>query len=125
MILVGCAQHQPVLYPNSTYQSVGPVQVDADVNECMRLADSYVGNRNPAVETAKSAGIGAAMASAVGAAVGAIRGHAGRGAAIGAAGGGTGGLMRGLLRSRSNDPVFQRYVDRCLSDRGYETIGWR
>jgi len=104
---------------------VGAAQAEADVNDCMRLADSFVGNRNPAVETAKSAGIGAAIGSAIGAAVGAIRGFAGRGAAIGAAGGGTGGLARGLLRSRSNDPVFQRYVHRCLGDRGYETIGWR
>lgn len=125
MLHMGCAQHQPVLYPNSKYQSVGPVQADTEVGECMQLADSFVGNTNPAVETAKSTGIGAAMASAVGAVVGAFRGRAGRGAAIGAAAGGTGGFMRGLFRSRSNDPVFQRYVQRCLSDRGYETIGWR
>lgn len=23
------------------------------------------------------------------------------------------------------DPVFQRFVEKCLSDKGYEVIGWR
>jgi hypothetical protein len=112
LVLVGCARHQPVLYPNAKVQAVGPAQVDADVNDCMQLADSYVGNTNRAAETAKSTGFGAAIGSAIGAAVGAIRGFAGRGAAVGAAGGGAGGLVRGVSRSRTNDPVFQRFVDR-------------
>jgi len=33
--------------------------------------------------------------------------------------------VRGVLRGRKNDPLFQRYVERCLSDRGFATIGWR
>jgi hypothetical protein len=33
--------------------------------------------------------------------------------------------MRGIFRGRRNDPVFQRFVERCLRDRGFETIGWR
>jgi len=104
---------------------VGAAQAELDVDGCMQLADTYVGNRDPAASTAKSTGIGAAIGGAIGAVVGAISGRAGRGAAVGAAGGGTGGLARGILRSRTNDPVFQRFVQRCLSDRGYDVIGWR
>jgi len=124
-LLFGCAQHRPVLYPNAKLQSVGAAQAEIDVDDCMLLADAHVGNRSPVTSTAKSTGIGAAIGSAIGAVVGAFRGGAGRGAAIGAASGGTGGLARGILRSRTNDPVFQRFVQRCLSDRGYDTIGWR
>jgi hypothetical protein len=42
-----------------------------------------------------------------------------------AAGGATGGVARGVLGGRKNDPIFQRYVEQCLRDDGYETIGWR
>jgi hypothetical protein len=120
-----CAQQQPVLYPNTHYEAVGPAAAAADVDSCMQLADAYVGKTGPAEQTAKSAGAGGAVGSAVGGAAGAVRGHAGRGAAAGAAGGAAGGLVRGILRGRKNDPLFQRYVERCLRDRGFETIGWR
>jgi uncharacterized protein YcfJ len=120
-----CAQQRPVLYPNAHYERVGRVVADAEIDACMQLAASHVGNTSPAEQTAKSTGIGAAIGSAIGAAVGAVHGRPGTGAAAGAAGGGTGGLARGILRSGRNDPVFQRYVGRCLHDRGFETIGWR
>ncbi len=127
-LLVGvaaCAQQRPVLYPNTHYERVGREAAEVDVDTCMRLADSYVGNTSPVERTAKSAGVGAAVGSAVGASVGAVRGRPGRGAAAGAAGGGTGGIARGIFRSRKNDPIFQRYVEQCLRDDGYRTIGWR
>jgi uncharacterized protein YcfJ len=123
--LAACARQQPVLYPNAHYQQVGRQAADLDVDTCMRLADVYVGNRSPVEETAKNAGTGAIIGTATGAAVGAVVGRPGRGAAAGAAGGGAGGFARGILRSRKNDPIFQRYVERCLRDRGYDTIGWR
>ena len=121
----GCAQQRPVLYPNPHYERVGGDVAESDVEACLQRADAHVGNTSPARRTAWSTGIGAAVGSAIGAAVGAITGRAGRGAAMGAAGGGTGGLARGVLRSRRNDPVFMRFVERCLKDMGYETIGWR
>jgi hypothetical protein len=120
-----CAQQRPVLYPNAHYERVGTQVAEADVDACIRLADAYVGNTSPAERTAKSTGVGAAAGSAIGAAVGAVHGNPGRGAAAGAAGGGTGGLVRGVLRGRKRDPIFQRYVERCLRDKGFETIGWR
>ncbi|MFQ5418191.1 MAG: glycine zipper family protein, partial [Myxococcota bacterium] len=96
-----------------------------DIDDCIVIADSTVGNTHPAARAATGAGVGAAVGAAVGSVVGAIRGNPGSGAAIGAGGGGTGGLARGILKSRKNDPVFQRFVERCLRDRGYVTIGWR
>jgi hypothetical protein len=123
--VAACAGQQPVLYPNAHYQRVGREAAEVDVDACMRLADSHVGNTSPAERTAKSAGAGAVVGSAAGAAAGAVWGRPGRGAAAGAAAGGAGGFARGILRSRKNDPIFQRYVERCLRDRGYDTIGWR
>jgi len=120
-----CAQQRPVFYPNAHYQRVGAEVAEANVDECMQLANAGVGNTTPAKETATSTATGAAVGTAVGTAVGAVRGRPGRGAAAGAAGGGAGGFVRGVLRSRKNVPIFQRYVARCLPDRGFDTIGWR
>jgi uncharacterized protein YcfJ len=125
LVGAGCARERPVLYPNAQYERVGPQLAEADVEACLERADAHVGNTRPAASTARSTGIGAAIGAAMGAVVGAITGRPGRGTAIGAASGGTGGLARGVLRSRRNDPVFQRFVERCLQDRGYEPIGWR
>ena len=36
-----------------------------------------------------------------------------------------GGMMSGLLKSRDLDPVTKRYVDTCLHERGYQTLGWQ
>jgi uncharacterized protein YcfJ len=121
----GCARERPVLYPNPQYERVGPTLAEEDVDACLERAEAHVGNTQPAARTARSTGIGAAVGAAVGAVVGAITGRPGRGTAIGAASGGTGGMARGILRSRRNDPVFQRFVERCLRDLGYEPIGWR
>jgi hypothetical protein len=50
-----------------------------------------------------------------------VTGAVGRGAAGGAAG----GRAHGLWHWRDPDPVEQRYVERCLAERGYDVIGWR
>ena len=55
---------------------------------------------------------------------GAVLGSVGRGAGAGAAAGAAGGLVRGLFRGREPTPVYRRFVERCLSDKGYEVIGW-
>ena len=47
------------------------------------------------------------------------------GAGAGAAGGAAGALTRGVIRSGDPDPVYQRFVEKCLRDKGYEPIGWR
>jgi len=61
-------------------------------------------------------GLGAASAAALGAA---------SGAGAGAAGGGAGGSLRGVSRARDPDPIEARFVEVCLQDRGFQTVGWK
>jgi hypothetical protein len=122
----GCAAKRPVLYPNPHYQSVGVEVAQADIDTCMRMAETGVGDSNHAAETAGSGAVGAGTGAAVGAVGGAIgRGGAGTGAAVGAATGGMLGLFRGLWRWRDHDPIYMAYVDTCLSEKGYRPLGWR
>jgi outer membrane lipoprotein SlyB len=123
--LLSCSQKRPVLYPNSYLKHVGKEFAEADIDDCIQLAkdygvDSKSGDRIPK-QTAK----GAAVGGATGAAVGAVTGNLGRGTAVGAAGGAAAAGTREALRSGDPDPVFKRFVEKCLRDKGYEPIGWR
>jgi len=129
--MCGCSARRPVLYPNAKLQTVGRAAAERDIEACMRLASQYLSSggqigstaRNVATDTA----VGGASGAAVGAVGGAVLGDAGRGAAVGAATGATAGLMGSLfgsMRSREPDPAYANFVTRCLSERGYDTIGW-
>ena len=50
---------------------------------------------------------------------------AGNRALAGAAAGGAVGLVRGVLRAGRPSHTFRGFVNRCLSERGYDVIGWR
>jgi len=121
----GCATQRPVLYPNAHTQDVGAEASEQDIEACLELADEADLDSSAAAETAASTAAGAGVGAAVGAAVGAVTGRPGTGAARGAAGGGTGGFLRGLFRSRQPDPLFRRYVETCLRERGHQPIGWK
>jgi len=124
--LVACATPRPVLYPNAELRRAGREQAERDVEECLALAQQDVGGGGSRAgkRVAARTATGAATGAAVGAAVGR---SAARGAAGGAAGGATHSVLSSLLHPRRNqpDPVFRNYVDRCLSERGYDVIGWR
>jgi hypothetical protein len=115
-----------VIYPNAHSQAVGRAQAETDVAECKRLAE--VAGANPtagrandaATRTVRGGGIGAAS----GAVGGAIAGNAGHGAAIGAASGATAALIHTLLGESSPNPTYRNFVQRCLTDRGYDLAGW-
>ena len=123
--LLACSQKRPVLYPTYYLEQVGNEVAQADIDECMRLADEYGASSSSGGKVAKGTAKGAAVGGAGGAATGAVLGSAGRGAAAGAAGGAAIGLTRGLFRSREPDPVFKRFVEKCLREKGYEPIGWK
>ena len=53
------------------------------------------------------------------------RGDAGDRALAGALAGGTAGAVKGGIDSRRISPMFQRFVEQCLRDRGYQVIGWQ
>jgi hypothetical protein len=122
---VGCADKRPVLYPNSHLKSVGKEIAQADIDDCIQLAKDYGTGTDKGNEIAKSSAKGAAVGAATGAAVGAVTGNFGRGLAAGAAGGAAAGGTRQALRSGDPHPVFKRFVEKCLRDKGYEPIGWK
>ncbi len=123
--LLACSQKRPVLYPNYHLEQVGNEVAQADIDECMRLAAEHGATSSSSGKVAKGTTKGAAVGGAGGAAAGAVLGSAGRGAAAGAAGGAAIALTRGIFRSREPDPVFRRFVEKCLRDKGYEPIGWK
>jgi len=125
MVLVGCADKRPVLYPNAHLKQVGEEAARRDVDECIRYAQESGAEGSKGTEIAKNTAGGAAMGGAVGAATGAVLGSLGRGTAAGAAGGAAGGLVKGIFDSDDPDPVFKNFVDRCLREKGYESIGWK
>ena len=126
LALGGCASSQsPVLYPNAKLQQVGREQASRDIEECRKLADDYV-QSTAAKDVAKGAAVGGAAGAAIGAVGGAVSGRgAGTGAAVGAATGATAGAVHGAAKQTEPSPVYKRYVDRCLGERGYEVIGWQ
>jgi predicted small lipoprotein YifL len=120
-----CGSKQPVPYPNDHLTNVGQEVAQADIAACMQRAREYGVATDTARRTTTQTATGAAVGGATGSAVGAVTGHPGRGAAAGAAGGATAGFMRSLFGARDPDPLFRSFVETCLRERGYETIGWR
>jgi len=122
----GCAQ-TPVLYPNTRLKDVGKAEAAGDIAYCRELANESV---SPGAATAKEIGKDTAVGAVGGAAIGAVGGAAsggaaGRGAGIGAAVGATAGLLYGAIKSAAPSPTYKGFVDRCLSDLGYQVMGWQ
>ncbi len=117
--LTSCAS-RPKLYPNETLKSKGKEASEADIDQCMKDAETYL-DSSEGKKIVKSAGFGAAVGGAMGAVAGAFYGDIGGGAARGAAIGGTGGAVSGSL---SPDELKHRYVNQCLADKGYNVMGW-
>ncbi|MBT8429403.1 MAG: hypothetical protein KJN79_05775 [Gammaproteobacteria bacterium] len=116
---------RPVFYPNSHIKQVGQYQAQRDTDECMALADSYDVNRTRDGEVGTKAASGALIGGAGAGAWGIVRGDAGERALAGAVAGGTVGAVKGGFDSRRISPIFQRFVQQCLRDRGYQVIGWQ
>jgi hypothetical protein len=125
VLMLGCAEKRPVLYPNDRLQQVGNDAAQKDIDACIRLAQEGGADSDKGMEIAKDTAGGALIGGAAGTAAGAVLGSLGRGAAAGAAGGAAVGLTKGILQSGDPDPVFKNFVDRCLREKGYDPIGWR
>ncbi len=124
LAMAGCAANRPVLYPNDHLREIGDQEAQLEIDQCVNMAGDYVPEQSDTTKVAKKTATGAAVGAVIGTAVGATVGRAGRGAAAGAAGGGTSGLLRGLFRIGKPDPMTKRFVEQCLSERGYRVIGW-
>jgi outer membrane lipoprotein SlyB len=118
-VISNCAS-RPKLYPNDKLESVGEKKAKQDIDLCMEKADKYVGSER-GKNAAKGAGTGAAVGAAMGAAFGLFTGDIGggalRGGTVGAAGGGTAGAL-------SPEQLKKRFTERCLSEKGYDVLGW-
>jgi hypothetical protein len=125
LLVTACASKRPVLYPNDYFKQVGPVTAERDIDVCIQMANDYKASTDRAKEIAKTTGKSAVLGAATGAVVGAIAGDAGMGAAIGAAGSATAALVSGILWSDEPDPVFMQFVDQCLREKGYQSLGWK
>ncbi len=128
LALTACGSaKKPVLYPNTHLNRVGQQQADADISACMRAAEASGANAGKSGELATKTAKAGAVGGATGAVVGAISssGSAGRGAAIGGAGAATATLVSGAFDASEPTQVYIRFVDQCLRDKGYQTIGWR
>jgi hypothetical protein len=125
--VTGCASEpRPILYPNDHLRAVGQAQADADLAECRRMAETAgaSGGTGRGQGAARDSAVGGAIGGATGAAGGAILGRPGTGAAVGAATGATAGFMRSLFRGSQPSQAYRGFVDRCLSERGYDPVGW-
>ncbi len=119
LVFVGCSS-KPKLYPNQKLKSVGRDQADLDIDQCIADADAYL-ESSKGKQIAKGAGAGAAVGAAMGAVTGLFTGNVGRGLVQGGAIGAAGGATAGAL---SPDEIKRRYVNQCLTEKGYHVLGW-
>ncbi|MDP1664425.1 MAG: glycine zipper family protein [Methylobacter sp.] len=124
--VAGCASTRPVLYPNEHFNTVGSATAERDIARCMDLAESAGADSDSSdagQAAARTAG-GAAVGAASGAVGGAVVGAVGSGSAVGAASGATAGLLHWIFSKPEHSPAFENFVNRCLQERGYQTVGW-
>ncbi|WP_141699238.1 hypothetical protein [Candidatus Thiosymbion oneisti] len=129
LVLVGCAGgRRPVLYPNAHFHSVGEARAHADVDHCLRSAKDFGAPVYGGTDVARDTATGGVIGGAAAGAWGLVRDgekDAGNRALAGAAAGGAAGLVRGALRAGKPSQTFRGFVNRCLSERGYDVIGWQ
>jgi hypothetical protein len=129
LMLWSCSGPSPVLYPNAHLKTVGDDVADQDVEACREMAKEAGARERTgrAGQVATDTAVGAGVGAASGAVGGAISGAAGQGSLIGAAAGAVWGLLSGLFRSGRSQPnqAYINFVNRCLSEKGYEVSGWQ
>lgn len=134
-LLAGCAttgsgssSARPVFYPNATLNRVGEAKARDEAEACMAQAQSA--GLTPDEKT-NAVAHGAAKGAAVGAVAGSVGSlvtgkslerSLGNGVA-GAAVGGSVGAVSGAFKDKPNT-TYRRYVQRCLTDKGFDVIGW-
>lgn len=119
---------QPVLYPNATLTRVGEAQGRAEADNCMAKAvQAGLSPDQKTNEIGRRAGEGAAVAgvaSVVGALITGRSSDVLRAGATGAAVGGSAGAVSGAFHNDKASPVYRQFVQRCLSEKGFDVIGW-
>ncbi|NBV05884.1 MAG: cell envelope biogenesis protein OmpA [Proteobacteria bacterium] len=126
--LASCSSYKPILYQNQTYLENGKEVADKEVERCNSEAKEYL-KQFKARRAAKEAGRNAVIGGVIGTASGAIFGRTLKSTLIGTAIGAGFGAAMGALSVAGEDKVKpdqmkQRFVARCLSQKGYEVLGW-
>ena len=93
--MLSCAQQRPVLYPNAHLKQVAKETAESDIDDCIQLAIDYGAKEDSGSKVAKDTAKGAAS------------------------------MTRSMINSGKPDPVFKKFVDHCLRDKGYQPVGWR
>ena len=124
-ISTGCAVKRPVLYPNELHRSAGSEKAQQEIDDCLKRADEANAQGRLADEVALKTGKSALVGGATGAVIGAISGSALRGGLIGAAAGGTVALVSSAMKGPEDSPVYRRFVELCLFEKGYQVLGWQ
>ena len=115
----------PAFYPNDHLNKVGNVQAEVDSKYCQALAEQYVKQPNRYSSSAKEGVFGGALGATTGAIAGAItQGNVGRSLGAGAAVGAIWSIVNDIRRTDNKSPSYQRFVERCLQQKGYELVGW-
>ena len=129
VVFAGCSTLNPTktpdFYPNDTLVQTGKARADAAAQYCMSLADEYVHQPNKYEDALKQGTVGAVVGTATGAVGGVIMGNnVGRSVGAGAAIGGILGVLKSAYESSGHSPSYERFVEHCLSKKGYEVTGW-
>lgn len=121
VLVAGCATNQPVLYAGKG--GGDRAASAAAVADCGHQAEAAGAARFGANGGAIAANT--ARNAAVGAVGGALAGNVLQGAGIGAASVAAVSLVQNFLAPPAPNPAYRAYVERCLHDRGLETVGWQ
>ena len=135
LAVTGCAatgpnspSAKPVIYPNATFNRVGEAQARIEVGSCItRATQAGLAPNQTNNEVGRRAGEGAAtagVASAVGALITGRSSDILRAGATGAAIGGSAGAVSGAFSNDKVNPVYRQFVQRCLSEKGFDVMGW-
>ena len=126
MLVLACpaCAKKPVLYPNEQYKKAGETKVSEDIAYCMEFAEESVGKTSKTKTSVKTGIQGGLIGGAVGLGIGIVTGSPGSSALAGAAGGAAGGAVGGAIQDNP-DPLYRKFVERCLREKGYETMGWK
>lgn len=127
--LVACAGPEPILKSNTRVQLYGKDQAEREVSVCIVKAERAGLQHGTTWSGNAGAGttLGVIGGAVVGASTGLIGGPAGVaiGAAAGGAVGGVLGFLAGTYKPLQPHPDYAAFVERCLKEKGYETIGWQ
>lgn len=127
LLLLACAggQKRPIFYQSSYEVPLDRAQLDQDVDACFAAARNAGVQERRDGEIGRKSASGALLGGVAAGAWGLIRGDGGERLLAGAVAGGATGAAKGAIDSTEQNPVFRRYVERCLRDLGYEVIGWQ